>query len=320
MSITIENNKPLNGVVRAICYSGFREGQHPDRGEGAVYPSYEETLEDLLILEKNNFNLIRLYDSGFNSEMVLKVIEEHNLPIKVMLGTWLKAEISNHETCVWMKSPISEDELIHNKQCNLEELVRTITLVNRYSDIVVAVNVGNEILVDWNDHGVPVESVITYVIAIKKSITQPVTVADNIEWWISDGRELVNEIDFISVHSYGIWCGTDIDEGIEMTFRDMKRIEEAYPGKQFVLAEAGWATIGDEFGDRASEEKQKRYFEEVLAWAEENHTTFFMFEAFDEPWKGNPVKPNGAEKHWGLFGVDRKPKLVMADKRITLEV
>ena len=37
----------LNGVVQAIAYSGFREGQHPDRGDGAVNPSYEETLEDL---------------------------------------------------------------------------------------------------------------------------------------------------------------------------------------------------------------------------------------------------------------------------------
>ena len=36
----------------------------------------------------------------------------------------------------------------------------------------------------------------------------------------------------------------------------------------------------------------------------------FVFEAFDEPWKGSedPLEP---EKHWGLFNVDRTPKLVM---------
>jgi hypothetical protein len=35
-----------------------------------------------------------------------------------------------------------------------------------------------------------------------------------------------------------------------------------------------------------------------------------VFEAFDENWKGSldPLEP---EKHWGLFTVDRRPKLVM---------
>ena len=43
-----------------------------------------------------------------------------------------------------------------------------------------------------------------------------------------------------------------------------------------------------------------------------NITTFF-FEAFDEDWKGSPSKPLGAEKHWGLFTIDRKPKLAMRE-------
>lgn len=93
----------LAGVSRAICYSGFREGQHPDRGNGAVNPSYEETLEDLQILSRNsNFSLIRLYDSGENSQTVLKVIKENDINIKVLLGIWLKAELSNHERCWWL--------------------------------------------------------------------------------------------------------------------------------------------------------------------------------------------------------------------------
>ena len=37
-----------------------------------------------------------------------------------------------------------------------------------------------------------------------------------------------------------------------------------------------------------------------------------LFEAFDEPWKGSPdlLEP---EKHWGLFRVERTPKLVMRE-------
>ena len=49
----------------------------------------------------------------------------------------------------------------------------------------------------------------------------------------------------------------------------------------------------------------------MLGWATETGTTVFFFEAFDEPWKGDPNNPLGAEKHWGLWNVDRTPKLVM---------
>ena len=43
-------DKLLSGQVMAVAYSGFREGQHPDRGDGAVNPSDEQILEDLNIL------------------------------------------------------------------------------------------------------------------------------------------------------------------------------------------------------------------------------------------------------------------------------
>src|SRR5210317_2016950 len=79
----------LAGEVMAVAYSGFREGQHPDRGDGAVNPSWEETLEDLQILIREGFKLIRLYDSGENSKMVLEVIQKEELPMKVLLGFWL---------------------------------------------------------------------------------------------------------------------------------------------------------------------------------------------------------------------------------------
>jgi exo-beta-1,3-glucanase (GH17 family) len=39
---------------------------------------------------------------------------------------------------------------------------------------------------------------------------------------------------------------------------------------------------------------------------------FFFFEAFDEPWKGDPGEVLGAEKHWGVFRVDRTAKRVMS--------
>lgn len=302
----------LMGTSKAISYSGFRSGQHPDRGDGAVNPSYEEVLEDLKILTvEADFHLIRVYDSGENSELVLKVIKENNLDIKVMLGIWLQAELSNHETCSWLTEPIPEEELAANKDLNLLEIDKAIKLAHEYQDIVIAINVGNEALVDWNDHKVATDTIISYVERVKKAVKQEVTVADNYKWWAEHGVELAKAVDFVSLHIYPVWEGKDIDEGLSFSIENYMEVKQALPDARIVITEAGWATIATEFGERASEEKQWQYYQEFMAWAEEMNITTFWFEAFDEDWKGEPGNMMGAEKHWGLYTVDRKPKLVM---------
>ena len=302
------------GEVMAVAYSGFREGQHPDRGNGAVNPSADEILEDLKILAAHNFNLIRLYDSGENSSLTLEIIRQHRLPIKVMLGIWLEAEFSNHEGCPWLDEPIPESELAANTSRNAAELQRGIKLAQRFEDIVVAVNVGNEALVDWNDHMVPVKKVIAYVRLAKAAIDQPITVAENYAWWIRDGAALAAEVDFLGVHTYPEWEGKTIDEALAYTLENIEGVRRALPAKPIAILEAGWATTAVEFGERASQAAQARYYLELEQGAQATNTTVFFFEAFDEPWKGNPVDPLGAEKHWGLFNVDRTPKQLLKDE------
>ena len=301
----------LHGQVMAVAYSGFREGQHPDRGDGAVNPSDEQILEDLNILVSHNFKLIRLYDAGENSATTLRLIRQHKLPIKVLQGIWLNAEISNHEGCSWLETPIPDAELAANKLINKAEIKRGIALARQYPDTVIAVNVGNEALVNWNDHMVTLSSIIDYVRQVKKGIKQPVTVADNYVWWINDGAPLAAEVDFIGVHTYPAWEEKRIDQGLAYTIQNIEDVHKALPGKPIAVLEGGWATIASEFGGRANEANQARYYREVAQWAEKTNTTFMFFEAFDEPWKGNPDNPAGAEKHWGIFNVDRTPKQVM---------
>lgn len=313
-SIQQDKSDLLAGTYKAICYSGFRSGQHPDRGEGAKNPSNEEILEDLQILTYNdNFGLIRLYDAGENSEAVLRIIQENQMDIKVMQGIWLKAELSAHETCEWLTEPIPQDELDANKLDNLEEIERGISLANEYPEIIVAVNVGNESLVEWNDHKVGTDTIISYVKRVQERIAQPVTVADNYEWWAKDGKELAEAVDFVCLHLYPVWEGKDIDEGMSFSIENIQKVKDSLPDAKFVIGEAGWASVATEFGERASEEKQLEYYNDLMAFAEKMNITTFFFEAFDEDWKGNPDNPMGAEKHWGIFTVDRKPKLVMKE-------
>jgi exo-beta-1,3-glucanase (GH17 family) len=41
-----------------------------------------------------------------------------------------------------------------------------------------------------------------------------------------------------------------------------------------------------------NEDYQKGYLDQMIAWSKKNQVTMFIFEAFDEPWKGgnNPWK------------------------------
>jgi exo-beta-1,3-glucanase (GH17 family) len=303
----------LCGVHKAVCYSGFRHGQYPDRGTGAVNPSDKEILEDLQILNRHGqFSLIRLYDSRENSEAVLRLIKDYKLKMKVVLGAWLDAEVRN-PNCPWLTNSQSQVVLDANKLKNGKEIESATRLANQYLNIVVAVAVGNEALVDWNDHMVPVDSVIRYVRQVKKAVSQPVTVADNYAWWARHGSALAKELDFVSVHTYPIWEGKDIDQAMAFTVANIQAVRNALPGARLVITEAGWATVAREFGARADEEKQQRYYHDLYAWTGKMNITTFFFEAFDEDWKGEPNDPLGAEKHWGLFTVDRKAKRVMQD-------
>lgn len=304
----------LAGIPNAVAYSGFRNGQHPDRGNGAKNPSDAEIIEDLEILTRDsNFRLIRMYDSQENTEAVLRIIKEKKFDMKVLLGIWLDAEFSNHEGCAWLTEPIPEEALAKNKLKNQAEVARGLRLANEYPEIIVALNVGNEAIVDWTDHKVPVETVIEYVKTVKQAINQPVTVAEVYDAWIKHCAELVEAVDFISVHTYPVWEGKTIDEGFPYAMQCIKSVKDVYPDKPMVITETGWATIASEFGERASEENQKRYCTEFNEWAISNNVTTFIFEAFDEDWKGDPANPIGAEKHWGLFNVDRTAKLMMQE-------
>jgi exo-beta-1,3-glucanase (GH17 family) len=298
----------LAGESMAVSYSGFREGQHPDRGSGAANPSPHEVLEDLEILVRHGFRLIRLYDSGENTRATLELIREHDLPLKVLLGVWLDAESSNHEDCPWLEQPIPAAKLAANATSNDAEVERGIELARQFRDIVVAVNVGNEALVDWTDHEVPLDSVITYVRRVRAAIEQPVTVADNYLWWAKHGAPLAAEVDFLGLHTYPVWEGKTIDEAMAYTLANIESVRAALPGRPIAVLEAGWPTIASEFGGRANEASQARHYAELRQWAASTNTTVFWFAAFDEPWKGNADDPLGAEKHWGLFNVDRSPK------------
>jgi len=292
---------------RAICYSGYRDGQSPESG---IYPTYEQIKEDLLILQ-NRWSYLRLYDCSLHAETVLKVSYKEKLNFKIMLGAYIGAELNNFG-CPW-GTIFSEDELKKNKKNNEAQIRKLIKLANQYPDIIFSLSAGNEATVDWTDHYVSVDKVIFYVRMIKKEARQPVTFCENYIPWHDKLKRLADEVDFISIHSYPVWEYKHIHEALEYTKQNYYGIADRYPNKPVIITEAGWATNSNGRGinpENVSEEFQSIYYNDLVEWSDKEGIMTFVFEAFDEPWKGSheAMEP---EKHWGLFTVDRKPKKVM---------
>jgi len=286
----------FDGQVLAVCYSGFRRGQHPDRGEGAKNPSREEILEDLRLLEAAGFRFLRLYDSREHSRTVVELVREEKLPIKVMLGAWLDAETSTHGSCAWVTEEVPADKLAANRAANDEEVDRTIALARSYPDVVAAVNIGNETLVDWNDHRVPVDRLVELLQRAREALDQPVTTAENYAAWVRYAPQLAGAVDFAGVHTYPVWENKTLAESMIFTSQNLAAVQQALPGIPLAVAEAGWATTASEFPEQAGEDNQDVYFKDLLSWGKSNNVTIFWFEAFDEDWKGDTANASGAEK------------------------
>jgi exo-beta-1,3-glucanase (GH17 family) len=291
---------------KAICYSGFREGQEP----GGKTPGYEEVKEDLLLLQYH-WKYLRLYDCDEHAVTVLEVITKEKLAFKVMLGAYIVAEMNNFG-CPW-GGVYPEEVLKDNRIRNISRIKNLIDLANQYPDIIFALSAGNETCVDWTSQYVPVSSVIQYVRMLKEGAKQPVTFCENYVPWLSKLKTLATEVDFISMHTYPVWEYKNIHESLGYTIQNYMAVAKTYPGKLVVISEAGWATNSNGRGicpANVSEENQEIYVNDLMRWSRKENVLVFVFEAFDEPWKGSP-EPLEPEKHWGLYKVDRTPKLVM---------
>ena len=228
-----------------------------------------------------------------------------------MLGAYIGAELNNFG-CPW-GIIYTEEELKKNKKNNLKQIRKLIKLANQYPDIIFSLSAGNEATVDWTDHYVPVDKIISYVRMLKKEVSQPVTYCDNYVPWYEKLKPLVDEVDFISIHTYPVWEYKNIHEAMEYTRQNYHSVADKYPDKPVIITEAGWATNSNGRGilpENTSQELQTVYYNNLVKWSTKAGILTFVFEAFDEPWKGSPEELE-PEKHWGLFTVDRKPKKVM---------
>lgn len=281
-------------VIDGISYGPYRAGQKP----GGPDPTQEQILEDLGIVAQR-WGMIRFYSSRGPAEDILTVIRDNDLPLKAMVGVWI--------------APDAADD-------NGAEVANAIRLAKAYPEQVLAVSVGNESQVFWSGHRTPPEVLIGAIRAVRAGIDQPVTTADDYNFWNKpESHDVAREVDFLLLHAYAMWNQKQLDDAVPWTAEIVASIHAEHPELTIVIGETGWATELNPEGSEvqhikapAGEAEQARFFTEFTAWARENGQAYFYFEAFDEPWKGSD-DPREVEKHWGLYGEDRQPKAALKE-------
>jgi exo-beta-1,3-glucanase (GH17 family) len=322
---------------RAIAYSGYRQGQSPDI---QAYPSKAEIEEDLRLLVRGGWGLIRLFDSGPHASRVIEVIDEADLDLQVMLGVWISGNKAEHDPA------------------NRAELDRCVALVELYGDRIAAVSVGNETLDDWSGEiKTPPAELAAYITELRGRIPQPVTTDDS---WLPfalgrDGAtdyanviEVARAVDFLSIHVYAFadafyesWDWKQESVPVEQRAAAMMDAALAYTKESvrtvrttmashgvdlpIVIGEIGWKsttqfTAADDPENAierhlAGPANQTIFFAAVDSWVygpgrdADSPVAAFTFEAFDEPWKGE-----WGDDNWGLFDVERRPKCVLRER------
>ena len=294
--------------ARAICYSGYREYQDPNK---QIYPSKSQIKEDLEILIKHGFSYIRMYDAVIYAEMVCQVIQENNFPLKMMLGPGLISEVNN-PNCPWNNTVYSNEELEKRALLNDKRIESLIAIANSYPEIIFAVSIGNENTPTWGENTVSEERLIEFAKRLKKATGKIVTFNEGAREW-KKLQKLAEFMDVICIHSYPLWYGLSLKEAITANKQDFEEIKALYPNKQVLFSEIGWATLCLENTEMQTKEvneaNQKLYYQELWDWTDKEKIIAFVFEAFDEPWKGSS-NPNEVEKHWGLYYENRSPKMI----------
>jgi exo-beta-1,3-glucanase (GH17 family) len=169
----------------------------------------------------------------------------------------------------------------------------------------------------------------------------------------ADIKALIEAVDYISLHTYAhhdthydptfkeAWKVPLSEQELSKEEQIASAMEKAYnrtldqivkgqtfvnsvdPTKPIHIGETGWSTVSSEmFGEggtqAADEYKQKIFYDDMRELTNNFGASLFFFQAFDEPWKGDPNNPTHSEKHFGLIDIDGKVKYLAWDKVDTL--
>jgi exo-beta-1,3-glucanase (GH17 family)/cellulose synthase/poly-beta-1,6-N-acetylglucosamine synthase-like glycosyltransferase len=265
---------PWPARIQGFAFSPFRANEDPTHFE---MPTDEEIDADLALLE-GKVNAVRTYSVGATLADVPELADRHGL--NVALGAWLDGHRDKNE----------------------DQMKTVVDLANSHQN-VVRVLIGNEVLLRGD---LAVEELDRYLDRARAAIGQPVGTAETWDTWLAH-PELAQHVDFIGVHLLPYWEGVPVDAAVDYSFAQLKRLQKTFPHKPIVIAEIGWPSRGRTHESAvASEANEALFLRRFLYRAEKEQITYYVMEAFDQPWKA--YQEGAVGSYWGVYDVNRRPK------------
>jgi glucan 1,3-beta-glucosidase len=268
-----------NAKLQCLSYAPFRS--HQTSLSPATQVTREQIAEDLAELAKVS-DCVRTYANDLGLDQIPELAAKEGL--KVIQGIWLSGD----------------------RQKNLTQISTGVRLAKEYPETIIALVVGNEVLLHGN---MTASDLAATIRSVKTQVAVPVTYADVWEFWLRN-RELGDSVDFVTIHILPFWENAPVPAKLAAAHVDAvrKQMASQFPGKEILIGETGWPSQG-RMRDAAlpSRTNQARVVSEILDLARRENFRVNLFEAYDESWKQQLEGTVGG--YWGLFdSVWRTPK------------
>lgn len=264
---------PWDGQAAGFAYSPFQRYQSPFAD---TFPSDAQVRGDLALIARHS-QRIRVYSVLQYPEIPRLAMADH---LQVLAGAWLDRRTDNNE----------------------REIAALIAQAHRWPDIT-RVEVGNEVLLR---HDLTPDELMAYLDRVRAAVSQPVSTAEPWDIW-EKYPELVQHVDFITVHLLPYWDGQPRKDAIGEALQHYDRLKQLYPNVPIVIGEVGWPSNGNRYEfAKPSAANQAIFMRQWFQVARERHLDYYVMEAIDQPWK---QKVSGlTEAYWGIFNANRQLK------------
>jgi exo-beta-1,3-glucanase (GH17 family)/cellulose synthase/poly-beta-1,6-N-acetylglucosamine synthase-like glycosyltransferase len=265
--------------IDGFSFQPFQKDQDAIAGD---LPTVAQIDSDLALLAGKT-SAVRTYSALGTLGDVPRLARKHG--IKVTVGAWLSDDLD----------------------LNRREVERTIQIANAHANVNRLI-VGNEVVLRYENRvdDLAPSDLFAHLERVRRATKQPVSTAEPWHIWLRY-PELVEHVDYIAVHLLPYWEGIDVQAAVQHSIEGVRAVEERYPGKPVVIAEVGWPSDGrTREAAVASPSNQALFLRRFLAHAERAGYSYFVMEAFDQPWKEQAEGKAGA--YWGVYDADRNAK------------
>lgn len=277
--------EPWTKTTMGVTFDPMRK---QDTQTSNTFPS-EQDIDHDLSLFANKVHAVRTYSVLKGLDKIPELAAKYN--INTTVGAWIDGNLEKNRQEI--------DTLIKVSQQNNPKIIR--------------IMVGNEVMLRAE---ITEEQLIEYIREVKRNTWRPVSTSETWDVWIKH-PELVAEVDFIAIHVLPYWEGIAAEDAVDYVFDRYHAVQQAYPDKPVIITEVGWPSDGQPFKHAsASVSNQAKFLRDFLNRAYAEKITYYIVEAFDQPWKKSLEGSAGA--YWGIFNADRQPKYPMDGEVITM--